>query len=69
MLSGSLLLATIVYAGLGLFIFVVGFIIWDRLTPVHLWREICEKQNNAIAILAGSVAIALSIIIAAAIHG
>lgn len=68
MLTSAVLLATLVYAGMGLVIFVVGFWLWDRLTPVDLWGEIC-KNNIALAILAGSVAIALSMIISAAIHG
>ncbi|MES1975665.1 MAG: DUF350 domain-containing protein [Pseudomonadota bacterium] len=68
MLTSAVLLATLVYAGLGLVIFVIGFWLWDRLTPVDLWGEIC-KNNIALSILAGSVAIAISIIIAAAIHG
>lgn len=69
MLAVPVLLATLVYAGIGLFIFVVGFMLWDKLTPVNLWREICEKQNSALAIFAGSIAIALAIIISSAIHG
>lgn len=68
MLTSAVLLATLVYAGIGLVIFVVGFWIWDRVTPVDLWGEIC-KNNIAIAIFAGSVAIALAMIISAAIHG
>lgn len=61
--------ATLVYALLGLAIFVIGFRLWDRLTPVDLWKEIAERQNMALAILAGAIAIALAIIIGAAIHG
>jgi uncharacterized membrane protein YjfL (UPF0719 family) len=38
------------------------------LTPGKLWDEISEKKNTAAAILMGSVAIALGIIVAAAIH-
>lgn len=69
MLSATVLLATLVYAGLGLLILVVGFWLWDKMTPVDLWGEICKNQNSALAIFAGSIAIAIAIIIAAAIHG
>jgi putative membrane protein len=69
MLTLPVLLATLAYTGFGLLIFVVGFLLWDRLTPVDMWQEICEKQNNALAILAGSIAIAIAIIIGSAIHG
>lgn len=69
MLTVPLLTATVAYALLGIVVFAVGFIVWDRLTPIDMWKEICEKQNVAIAVLAAGVAIAIAIIIAAAIHG
>jgi len=57
-----------VFAGLGVVLFVVAFIILDLLTPGKLWQEIGEKRNVAAAILMGSAALALGIIVAAAIH-
>lgn len=68
LLSTGVLLATLLYAGLGLVIFVVGFWLWDKATPADLWGEIC-RGNQAIAILAAGVAIGLAIIIGSAIHG
>ena len=68
MLSTAVLLATLVYAGIGLVIFVVGFWLWDKATPADLWGEIC-RGNQAVAILAAGVAIGLALIISAAIHG
>ncbi|MET0245552.1 MAG: DUF350 domain-containing protein [Sphingomonas sp.] len=62
-------LATLIYSGLGMVVFVIGFIILDLLTPGKLWEEIKDKQNLAVAAFAGMVAIALAIIVAAAIHG
>ncbi len=62
-------LATILYAAIGIVVFVVGFVILDLLTPGKLWDEIEKKQNVAVAIFAGAVAIGLAIIVAAAIHG
>lgn len=69
MLSTEVFLATMVYAGIGILIFIVSFVLVDRLTPGELWREIIERQNMAVAILAGAVAIGISTIIAAAVHG
>lgn len=69
MLSTSVLLATLLYAGIGLIIFVAGFALWDKLTPIDLWQEICKNQNVALANLAAGIAIALAIIIGSAIHG
>ena len=62
------LLNTLLYAGVGIVTMVVGFVVLDLLTPGKLWDEIVTKHNNAGAILVGSVAIAMGIIIAAAIH-
>jgi len=64
-----LILNTLLYAGLGILVFVVGFVILDLLTPGKLWEEIRTKQNIAVAQFAGAVAIALAIIVAAAVHG
>lgn len=62
-------LGTILYAAVGIAVFVIGFVILDVLTPGKLWDEIEKKQNVAVAIFAGAVAIGLAIIVAAAIHG
>lgn len=61
-------LAAAVFAGLGVVLFAVAFIVLDLLTPGKLWHEISEKKNTAAAILMGSAAIALGMIVAAAIH-
>lgn len=62
-------LSTLLYSAIGIVVFVVGFVILDVLTPGKLWEEIEKKQNMAVAIFAGAVAIGLAIIVAAAIHG
>ncbi len=69
MLTLATFLATMVYAGLGIVIFIVSFVLVDKLTPGNLWREIIERKNLAVALLAGAVAIGISNIIAAAVHG
>jgi len=64
---GSLLNA-IVYAALGIGIFSLAFVMIDRLTPYHLWKEIVEDKNVALAVLVGAMSIGICIIIAAAVH-
>lgn len=56
------------FALIGVAMFIIAFVIIDLLTPGKLWDEIGVKKNTAAAILMGSVAIALGIIVAAAIH-
>lgn len=63
------LLASLVYAVIGILVFVAGFVVLDLLTPGKLWEEIHDRKNVAVAIFAGAVAIGLSIIVASAIHG
>ena len=58
----------VIFATLGILIFVVAFVIVDKLTPYHLWKEIVEERNTALAILIGAMSIGMCIIIAAAVH-
>ncbi len=56
------------YAVLGIVIFVVAFGVIDKLTPYHLWKEIVEEKNTALAVLVGAMSIGICIIIASAVH-
>lgn len=58
----------LVFAFIGIIIFSVAFILLDKLTPYHLWKEIVQEHNMALAILVGSLSIGICIIIAAAVH-
>jgi putative membrane protein len=62
------ILNALVYAVLGILIFVVAFSLLDKITPYDLWGEICEKKNVALAIMVGAMSIGISIIIASAVH-
>jgi uncharacterized membrane protein YjfL (UPF0719 family) len=64
----AILINSIVYALLGIVIFVAGFIIVDKLTPYDLWKQVVEEKNVALAIVVGAAALGICIIIAAAIH-
>ena len=62
------LLNAVVYAVLGILIFCLAFALIDKLTPYHLWKEIVEDKNVALAVLVGAMSIGMCIIIAAAVH-
>jgi putative membrane protein len=62
------LLNAAVFALLGILIFVLSFMLIDKLTPYHLWREIVEEKNVALAIMVGAISVGMCIIIAAAVH-
>ncbi|HXM33145.1 MAG TPA: DUF350 domain-containing protein [Chthoniobacterales bacterium] len=59
---------SVLYAFLGVILFVALFVIIDKVTPYHLWRELVEKQNTALAIVVGFTALGICVIVAAAIH-
>jgi putative membrane protein len=61
-------LASLVYSLVGIVILGVCFWIWEKITPEDLWKEILEKQNLALAIVAAAFMISLAIIISSAIH-
>ena len=58
----------VVYALLGIVIFMLAFFIVDKMTPYHLWNEIVKDKNIALAILIGAISLGMCIIIAAAVH-
>ena len=68
-LKPGIVAGSVIYALIGVAIFWICFVIVDKLTPYHLWDEIVEKKNVALAIVVGSMCIAIGLIVAAAVHG
>ena len=68
-LKPAVVFGSILYALIGVLIFGVCFVIVDKLTPYHLWNELVEKKNTALAIVVGSMCIAIGMLVAAAVHG
>ena len=68
-LKPAVIFGSVLYALIGVFIFWVCFLIVDKVTPYNLWEEIVEKKNLALAIVVGSMAIAIGLIVSAAVHG
>lgn len=60
--------ASIVFSFIGIAILGLSFWFVERITPENLWKEILEKNNIALAIMAGAFMIAMGIIIGSAIH-
>ena len=58
---------TIVYSFVGLVFFGIGYLVFEKITPFSVRKEIEEDQNSALAIIIGAVIIGLAIIVAAAI--
>lgn len=62
------LIGSLVYSLVGIILLMITFWIFEKLTPENLWKEIIEKQNKALAIIAAAFILAISIIVASAIH-
>lgn len=63
------IVGALAYSLLGLLILAFAVFIFDKLTPGNLWKEIFEEHNTALAIIVGSMSLAIAHIIASAIHG
>jgi uncharacterized membrane protein YjfL (UPF0719 family) len=59
--------STLVFGAVGIFLAIIGFKIFDWVTPGHLAKEILEKQNMAAAIIAGAIVIGICLIVSRAI--
>ncbi len=60
---------SITFALIGVVVFWLSFLIIDKLTPYDLWQELVEKRNMALAVVVASMALGISIIVAASVHG
>jgi putative membrane protein len=65
----GVIVGSVLFALIGVAIFWLCFMLVDKLTPYKLWEEIIEKKNVALAIVVGSMCIAIGMIVAAAVHG
>ena len=68
-LKPNVIFGTILYALIGVVVLWLSFVAIDKITPYKLWEEIRDKQNLALAVVVGSMFIAIGQIVAAAIHG
>jgi hypothetical protein len=61
------IVSTLVFSIIGIVIAILGFKLFDAAIHFNLEAEICEKQNIAVAILAGAMILGISLIIAATV--
>ncbi|HLT30855.1 MAG TPA: DUF350 domain-containing protein [Myxococcaceae bacterium] len=59
--------ASIVYAGVGLVVFAIGFWVVRKMMPFDVHKELEVDQNVALGIVVGSFILGLALIISAAI--
>lgn len=68
MIPTQAIVSSLIFAVIGIAILVLTFWIVEKITPENLWREIIDKKNTALALMASAFMIAIAIIIASAIH-
>ena len=68
-LKPAVFFGSILYALIGVLVFLICFVIVDKLTPYQLWQQIVGEKNVALAIVVGAMVIAIGQIVAAAVHG
>ena len=68
MVKPAAVLASLLFALVGVLVFWLCFIIIDKITPYDLWGEIVEKQNVALALVVAAMSLGICLIVAAAIH-
>jgi putative membrane protein len=64
---GRLLLDATLFGLSGIVLLIVGYYLWEMITPYNLRREIHENKNIAVAIVAGAFVIGMAIVIASAL--
>lgn len=68
-LHGNQVVSTIAFSVVGMLIFAFFFWTLPKVLPFSLKKEMEEDQNVALAIVIGSIVIAMAIIIAASVAG
>lgn len=59
--------STLIFGLIGIFMAILGFKLFDLLTPFNLEQEICEKQNIAVAIVCAGMVLGICLIIVASV--
>jgi putative membrane protein len=64
---GRLLLDFALFGLSGIVLLIIGYYLWEMITPYNLRREIHENKNVAVAIVAAAFVIGMGIVIGSAI--
>lgn len=68
LINPQVLVNSLIFSLLGVIVFWIAFVIIDKITPYDLWKEIVERQNQALATIVAAMCLGIAIIVAAAIH-
>lgn len=62
-----MLLDVTIFGVMGIGLLIVGYYIWEVVTPYNLRRELQEHKNVAVAVVAASFIVGMAIVVAAAL--
>lgn len=68
-ISLKYMVASVVYSALGIAILSTTFMVFDKITPGDMWKEIVHEKNLPLAITLAAMTLAVGQIVASAIHG
>jgi len=62
-----MLLDVTIFGVIGIVLLIVGYYIWELVTPYNLRRELQENKNVAVAVVAAAFIVGMAIVVAAAL--
>jgi uncharacterized membrane protein YjfL (UPF0719 family) len=62
-----MILDVTIFGVIGVVLLIVGYYIWELVTPYNLRRELQDNKNLAVAVVAASFIIGMAVVIAAAL--
>lgn len=69
-INPKFLINSLVFSIIGVVIFMLSFVIIDKITPAYdLWKQLVEEKNIAVAIVVAAMCLGIAIIVAASVHG
>ena len=60
--------STIIYGFLGIFLFIAGYMAFDRFVQLDLCKELVEDQNTALGIMLAGLFVSMAIIVSTVIR-
>jgi putative membrane protein len=63
------LISSSVFTAMGIFFFVIAYLLIQKFVPFSIRKEIEEDHNTAMAIVLAAIIIGIAMIVSAAVHG
>jgi putative membrane protein len=62
-----MILDVAIFGVIGIALLIIGYYIWELVTPYNLRRELQENKNVAVAVVAAAFIVGMAIVVAAAL--